>query len=120
MANYEARLKQEEPVSLVPTAVVSASALRSAEHDHTVHPGAGGVSNPLHVGEAVSPWTCHQERAQRLSARPEQPSAGGHYMGEGIPHVSTWSVPRYGETLDDDNYQPGFHAHPYAGTNNLI
>ena len=53
-----------------------------------VHPGAGGVSNPLHAGEAVSPWTRHQERAHRLSARLEQPSAGGHYMGEGILHVS--------------------------------
>ncbi len=32
LANYEGKLKQEEPVSPVPTAVVSASAPRSAEH----------------------------------------------------------------------------------------
>ena len=111
LANYEARLKQEEPVSLVPTAVVSASAPHSTEHYQTVHPGAGGASNALRVGETVSPWKRHQERAHRLSARPEQPSAGGHYMGEG-----TWSVPRYDESSDDDNYQPGFHAQPYLGT----
>ncbi len=30
--------------------------------------------------------------------------------------VSTRSVPRYNESSDDDNYQPGFHAQPYAGT----
>ncbi len=116
LANYEARLKQEEPASLVPMAVVSVSAPRSAEHGQMVHPGAGYVSNPLRVGEAVNPWTRHQEHAHRLSACPEQPSAGGHYMGEGISRVSTRSVPRYDETSDDDNYQPGFHAQSYAGT----
>ncbi len=66
LANYEARLKQEEPVSLILTAVVSASTLRSAERYQMVNLGAGGVSNPLHVREAVSPWTRHQERAHRL------------------------------------------------------
>ena len=81
-----------------------------------VHPGADGASNPLRVGEAVSPWTRHQERAHRLSACPEQPSAGGRYMGDGIPRVSARSVPRYDETSDDDNYQADFHAQPYAGT----
>ena len=81
-----------------------------------VHPGADGASNPLRVGEAVSPWTRHQERAHRLSAHPEQPSAGGHYMGKGIPRVSARSVPHYDETLDDDNYHPDFHAQPYLGT----
>ncbi len=116
LANYEARLKQEGPVLLVLPDVVSASAPRSAEHSQMVHSGADGVSNPLQVGEAVSPWTRHQERAHRLSAHPEQPSVGGHYIGEGIPRVSTRSVPRYDETSDDDNYQPGFHAQPYLGT----
>ncbi len=110
LANYEARLKQEGPVSPVSTAVVSASAPRSAEHDQMVHPGADRASNPLRVGEAVSSWTCHQECAHRLSACPEQPSVGGHYIGEGVPRVSARSVPGYDETSDDDNYQPGFHA----------
>ncbi len=106
LANYEARLKQEEPVSPVPTAVVSASAPRSTEHGQMVHPGAGSASKPLRVGEAISPWTRHQE----------QPSAGGHYMGKGIPCVSVRSVPCCEETSDDDNYQPGFHAQSYTGT----
>ncbi len=110
LANYEARLKQEGPVSQVLNAVVSASALRSVEQSQMVHPGAESASNPLRVGEAVNPWTRHQEHAHRLSARPEQPSVGGHYMGESVLRVSTWSVPRYDETSDDDNYQPSFHA----------
>ncbi len=80
LASYEARLKQEGPVSPVPNAVAISSAPRSAEHGQMVHPGADGVSNPLRVGEAVSPWTRHQERPHRLSACPEQPSVGGHYM----------------------------------------
>ncbi len=80
LANYEARLKQEGPVSPVLTAVVSASAPRSAEHDQMVHPGADSASNSLRAGETVSPWTRHQERTHRLSARPEQPSAGGPYL----------------------------------------
>ncbi len=116
LANYEARLKQEEPVSPIPTAVVSASAPRSAEHYQMAHPGAGSASDPLRVGETVRPWTHHQERAHRLSARPEQPSAGGRYMGEGIPRVSAWSVLRYDETSDDDGYPPGFQDQPYLGT----
>ncbi len=116
LANYKARLKQEEPDSLVPTAVVSASAQHNAEHGQMVHPGAGGNSNCLRVGEAVSPWIRHQERAHRLSAHREQPSAGGHYIGKFIPRISARSVPRYDETSDDDNYQPGFHAQSYAGT----
>ena len=102
---------REGPVSPVPTAVVSASTPRSAEHGQMVHPGADGASNPLRVGEAVSPWTRHQEHAHRLSARPEQPSVGGHYMGESVPRVTTRSVPRY-----DDNYQPGFHPQSYYAT----
>ncbi len=81
-----------------------------------VHPGADSVSNSLRVGETVSPWTRHQEHAHRLSACPEQPSAGGHYMRESVPHVSAQSVPRHVETSDDDNYQPGFHAQSYFGT----
>ena len=88
MANYKARFKQEEPVSPVLTAVVSASAPRIAEHGQMVHPGVDSASNPFRVGETVSPWTRHQERAHRLSARPEQPSAGGHYTGEGIPRIA--------------------------------
>ncbi len=111
MANYEAKLKQEEPVSPVQTAVVSASAPHSAEHYQMVYPGTGSASDPLRIGETVSPWTRHQERAHRLSARPEQPSAGGHHMGEDIPCISARSVPRYDETSDDDGYPPGFHTH---------
>ncbi len=65
LANYEARLKQEEPISLVPTAVVSASAPRSAEHYQMVYPETGSASDPLRIGEAVSPWTRHQGRTHR-------------------------------------------------------
>ncbi len=116
LANYEAKLKQDEPVSPVPTAVVNASAPRGAEHYQMVYPGTGSASNPLRIGETASPWTRHQERAHRLSARPEQPSAGGYYPGEGIPLVSTRSVPCYDETSDDDNYSPGFTTQPYLAT----
>ena len=108
LANYEARLKQKGSVSPVLNAVVSARAPRSIEHNQMVHPGAYSVSNPLPVGEAVSPCIRHQQHAHRLSACPEPPSVRGHYMG-------TRSVPRYVETSDDDNYQPGFHAQPYLG-----
>ena len=80
-----------------------------------IHPGADSVSHPLRVGETVSPWTHYQEHAHRLSACPEQPSVGGHYLGESVLCVST-SVPRYDETSDDDNYQPGFHPQSYFGT----
>ncbi len=83
----QARLKQEGPVSPVPTAVVSARTPRSAEHGQMVHPRADSASNPLRVGEAVSPWTRHQERAHRLSACLEQPSVRGHYIGEGVPCI---------------------------------
>ena len=114
LANYEARLKQEEPVSPVPTAVVSASAPRSTEHYQLVYLGTGSASDPPHIGETASPWTRHQERAHRLSAHPEQLSAGDHYPGEGIPHVSARPVPRYGETSDDDGYSPGIQAQPYS------
>ena len=81
-----------------------------------VYPGTGSANDPLHIGEAASPWTRYQERTHRLSARPEQLSAGGHYQGECIPCVSTRSVPRYDETSDDDNYSPGFHAQPHLAT----
>ncbi len=100
LANYEAKLKQEEPVSPAQTAVIGASAPRGAEHYQMVYPGTGSASDPLRIGETASPWTRHQERAHRLSARPEQPSAGGYYPSEGIPRVSTRSVPRYDETSD--------------------
>ncbi len=113
LANYEAKLKQEEPVSPVLTAVVSASAPRSTEHYQMVYPGTGSASDPLCIGETVSPWTRHQECAHGLSAHPEQPSAGGHYPGEGIPRVSARSAPRHDETLDDDSYPPGFTTQPY-------
>ncbi len=96
--------------------MASASAPRGIEHGQVVHPGTDGVSNHLRVGETVSPWTRHQEHTHRLSACPEQPSVGGHYKGESVPRVSTRSVPRYEETSDDDNYQPGFHAQSYFGT----
>ncbi len=99
--------------------MVSASAPHSAEHHQIVNPGAVGVGNPLRVGETVGPWTHHQECTHRLSGHPEQPSACGHYMGEGIPCISARSEPRYDKTSDDDNYQPGFHAQPYAGTHEL-
>ncbi len=116
LANYEVRLKQEGSVSPVPNAVASANAQCGIEHGQMVHLGADSVSNPLRVGETVSPWTHHQERTRRLSACPEQPSVGGHYMGESVPRVSAWSVPRYDKTSYDDNYQPGFHAQSYADT----
>ena len=122
LANYEAKLRQEELVSLVPTAVVSASTPHSAEHYQMGYPGTGSASDPLHIGETASPWTRHQECAHRLSARPEQlaTSAGGHYQGEGIPHDSARSVPRYDETSDNDNYSPGFINQPYLATHEHI
>ncbi len=116
LANYEARLKQEGSVSRVPNVMASASAPRGAEHSQMDHPGADSASNPPRVGESVSPWTRHREYAHRLSACPEQPSVGGHYMGESVPRVSVRSVPRYNETSDDDNYQPGFHTQSYYAT----
>ncbi len=116
MANYEARLRQESSISPVLNAVASASVPCGAEHSQMVNPGADSASNPLRIGEAVTPWTRHEERAHRLSAHPEQSSLGGHYMGESIPHVSPRSVPRYDKTSDDDNYQPGFHAQSYYDT----
>ncbi len=81
-----------------------------------VYLGTGSASDPLRIGETVSPWTRHQERAHRLFAHTKQPSAGGQHMGEGIPRVSVWSVPRYNETCDDDSYSPGFHAQTRLGT----
>ncbi len=68
LANYEARLRQEGSASSVPNAVASASIPHGAEHSHMVHQGADSTSNPVRVGENVSPWTHHQERAHRLSA----------------------------------------------------
>ncbi len=65
LAIYEAKLKQEEQVSPVPTAVVSASAPHSTEHYQMVYPGTGSASDPLRIGETASPWTCHQECAHR-------------------------------------------------------
>ncbi len=65
MANYEARLRQEGSASPVPNAMASASIPRGAEHSHTVHKGADSASNPVRVGETVSPWTHHQEGAHR-------------------------------------------------------
>ncbi len=116
LANYEARLKQEGSVSVVPNAMASASIPRGAEHSQMVRPGADSASNTLSIGETVSPWTRHQERTHRLSACPEQPPVGGHYMGESVLRINAWSVPCYNETSDDDNYQPGFHAQSYYGT----
>ncbi len=111
-----AKLKQEGPVLPVPTAVVSASAPCGAEHYQVVYPETGSARDPLRIGETASAWTRHQEHAHRLSARPEQPSAGGYYPSENIPRVSARSAPRYDETLDDDNYSPGFTAQPYLAT----
>ncbi len=82
-----------------------------------VYLGTGSASDPLRIGETASPWTCHQERAHRLSACPEQPSAGGHYPGEGIPRASARSVSRYEETSDDDGYFPDIQAQPYLAAN---
>ncbi len=110
LANYEARLKQEGSVSLVPNAVAGASAPRRIEHSQMVHLGMDGASNPLRVGETVSPWTRHQEHTHRLSACPEQPSVASHYMSKNVLRVSARSVPCYDETSEDANYQPGFHT----------
>ena len=90
--------------------------VRGVEHGQMVHPGADSASDPLRVGETVSPWTRHQEHAHRLSACPEQPSVGEHHMGESVPRISARSVPRYDETSDDGNYQPGFQTQSYYGT----
>ncbi len=90
----------------------------SAEYSQVVHPGADSTSNPLQVGESVSPWTRHQEHAHRLSAYAEQPPVGSHYVGEGIPRINAQSVPCYDEISDDDNYQPGFRVQSHYGTHN--
>ncbi len=79
-------------------------------------PGADITCNPLLTGESVSPWTCRQERAHKLSAYAKQPPVGGHCVGEGISHVNAWSVPHYKETSDDDNYQPSLGTQSYSGT----
>ena len=55
LANCEAKLKQEEAVSPVPMAVVSASTSRSTEHYSMVYPGTGSASDPLRIGKTVSP-----------------------------------------------------------------
>ncbi len=64
----------------------------------------------------VSPWTCHQKRAHRLSAYAEQPPVGSQYVGEGIPRINSRPAPRYDETSDDDNYQPGIRTQTHYGT----
>ncbi len=56
LANYEARLRMEGSFSPVPNAVVSASIPHGAEHSQMVHPGADSASNPLRLGETVSPY----------------------------------------------------------------
>ncbi len=96
--------------------MASASVPHSTEHSQMVHPGANSASNPLRVGETVSPWTRYQERARRQSACAEQPSVGGTHVGKSIPCVIAQSVPRYDETSNDEHYQPGFQAQPYYGT----
>ncbi len=75
-----------------------------------------GQTAPLLIGESVSPWTRHQERAHKLSAYTKQPPVGSNYVGEDIPCVNEWSVPRYDETSDDDNYNPGLGAQSHYGT----
>ncbi len=112
LANYEARLSQEGSVSPVLNAMAGASILCGIGHSQGAHPRADNTCNPLQVGESVSPWTCHQERAYRLSASAEQPPVGSQYVGEGIPLV----LSHYDETSDDDNYQPGFRTQTRYGT----
>ena len=85
------------------------------EHSLVAQPGAEGTCNPFLAGEPASPWARHQERAHKLSAYAKQPPVGGHYVGEDIPRISERSVPRYDETSDDDNYQPGPGALPHSG-----
>ncbi len=116
MANYEPRLSQEGSVSLVLNVIASANAPRSTGHSQVVHLGVDGASNTFQVGESASPWTRHQERAHRLSAYARQPPVGDQYVGEGIPRINAQSVPRYDETSDDDNYQPGLGAQYHYGT----
>ncbi len=95
--------------------MASANTERSTGHSQMVYRGADSASNTLRVGETVSHWTCHQERAHRLSACAEQLSVGGHHVGESIPCISATSVPHYDETSYDDNYQPGFQDQSYYG-----
>ncbi len=87
-----------------------------AGHSQVAQPGADGTCNPLLMGESVNPWTCHQERTHKLSAYAKQPAIGSHCAGEGILCINAQSVPRYDETSDDDNYQPGFGAQFHYGT----
>ncbi len=94
LANYEAKLRQEDSVSPVPIAMASANAPRSTGHSQMVYPGADSASNTLQVGETVSPWRRHQERAHRLSACAEQPSVGGHYVIESIPRINNQATTR--------------------------
>ncbi len=116
LGNYDARLRQEGSVSLVLNAMAGASVLCSIGHSHVAHPGADSTSNPLHVGESVSPWTRHQESIHRLSAYAKQLPLGSQYVSEGILRINAWPVPRYDETSDDDNYQPGFRTQTQYGT----
>ncbi len=116
LANYEATLRQEGSVTPVPNSMASASIPCRTEHSQVVHPGADSTCNPLQIGESVSPWTRHHERAHNLTAYVEQPPVGSHYVGEGIPRVNARSVTCYEETSDDDNYQPGFRAQSHYGT----
>ncbi len=110
LANYEARLSQEGLVSPVPNAMAGASIPCGAGHSQVTQPRANDTCNPLQMGESVSLWTRHKERAHNLSAYGEQLPVESHYVGEGIPRINARSVPRCEETSDDDNYQPGFRA----------
>ncbi len=53
MAKYEARLRLEGSVLLVPNAMAGPSIPHGAGHSQAVHTGAYSTCNPLQVGESV-------------------------------------------------------------------
>ncbi len=96
--------------------MAGASVPHSSGYSQLAQPGADSTYNPLLMGESVSHWTHHQEHTLKLSAYAKQPHVGGHYVGKDIPLINARSIPRYDETSNDDNYQPGLGAQSHYGT----
>ncbi len=109
IADYKARLRQEDSALLIPTAGPRTSSLHSTGHGHVIQPGANDIDDPPLVGEPASPG--HATRSL--------PTSGLPMLGSSLtvvvilvrtPHTLVQSVPWYDETSDDDNYQLGFGA----------
>ncbi len=70
----------------VPNVGPRSSTLRGGGHGRVVQQGVNGANDPPLVGEPASPCACHQERAHKLSAYPQQQSECGRYPGEDTRH----------------------------------